>query len=208
MNRILFAQWQRLILPPDGVPIRAGEQLRDGNRYPDVTGPLDWVAHQAGRKTYAVNLAYPGPDSTPWCKAALLDIDEGPASLDKARALLMVAKTGGLSCLAAWSGRKGCHVWLFFDPTPIPIVRAVLAKLRVAVPFDGDSIPGDVGRVKLPPGRHQVAKNWAFWLDPLPDYPPSLENASVGFLDAQAAILAQVSPTPRAVLENYAGDRN
>jgi len=41
MNTNLQTQWQRLILPPDGVPILAGEQLCEGNRYPDVTGPLD-----------------------------------------------------------------------------------------------------------------------------------------------------------------------
>ena len=206
MNTNLQTQWQRLILPPDGVPILAGEQLCEGNRYPNVTGPLDWAAHQAGRKTYAVNLTYPGPDGTPWCRAALLDIDEGPVgSLDKARALLAVAKAGGLSCLAAWSGRKGCHVWLFFDPVPFVLARAVLAKLRAAVPFDGEAIPGDAGRVKLPPGRHQVVQKWAFWLDPLPSTPPDLENAPTGFLGAQEAILAGVTPTPRAGLERYAG---
>ena len=129
-NIDLLIQWQRLILPPDS--IRAGEQLPTDNRYPDVTSPLDWFAHQTGRKTYAVNLAYHGPDGALWCKAALLDIDEGPTSLDKARALLAIGKAQGLSSLAAWSGGKGCHVWLFFDPCPVALVRAVLAKLRTA----------------------------------------------------------------------------
>ena len=54
MNPALLTQWQRLIFPPDGLPVRAGEQLKTGNRYPDVQGGPDWAAHQAGRRTYAV----------------------------------------------------------------------------------------------------------------------------------------------------------
>lgn len=36
MNAPLLAQWQRLIFPPEPLPVRAGEQLPTGNRYPDV----------------------------------------------------------------------------------------------------------------------------------------------------------------------------
>lgn len=61
MNPALLAQWQRLLFPPDGLPVRAGEQLRSGNRYPDVKGCPDWAAHAAGRRTFAVNPVYPGP---------------------------------------------------------------------------------------------------------------------------------------------------
>ena len=44
MNPALLTQWQRLIFPPAGVPVRAGEQLKTGNRYPDVQGVPDWAA--------------------------------------------------------------------------------------------------------------------------------------------------------------------
>lgn len=35
-ERPLLAQWQRLVFPPAPIPVRAGEQLKKGNRYPDA----------------------------------------------------------------------------------------------------------------------------------------------------------------------------
>lgn len=210
MNPALLAQWQRLIFPPAPHSVRAGEQLRSGNHYPDVRGVPNWAAHCAGRKTYAVNPCYPGPDGGDLCRWAVLDIDEGADSLGKARAALAVAHAAGLEARAAWSGGKGCHVWLFFAPSPVPLVRAVLNRLRAAVPFQGETIPGENQRAKLPPAFHQEARFWAFWFDTLPDTPPALENAPTGFLDSQAGILAGVVPTAVPVLAAYAnagGDR-
>ena len=211
MNPALLAQWQRLIFPPEPLPVRAGEQLKTGNRYPDVRGVPDWAAHMAGRKTYAANPCYPGPDGD-LCKFAVLDIDEGADSLHKARALLAVCNAAGLAARAAWSGRKGCHVWLFFEPAPAGVVRAVLARLRAAVPFRGETIPGENRRAKLPPALHQEARFWAFWFDTPPELPPALENPPAGFLDSQAGILAGVVPTAVTTLAAYAnagkpGDR-
>ena len=204
MNAPLLTQWQRLIFPPEPLPVRAGEQANTGNRYPDVDpGAIDWAAHQAGRRTYAVNPVYPGPDGD-LCKWGVLDIDEGADSLAKARALLAVANAAGLAARAAWSGGKGCHLWLFCEPTPAPLVKAVLERLAAAVPFQGERIPGNGPRAKLPPAFHQERRFWAFWFDTLPDTPPALENAPTGFLDAQAAILAAVVPTPVAKLAAYA----
>lgn len=199
----LLTEWKRLILPPEGIPVRAGEQLKTGNAYPNADR-IDWGAHLRGQRTYAVNLAWTDPQGGALCKAAVLDIDEGPESLTKAAALLAVAKAGGLSCLPAWSGSKGCHVWLFFDPAPVPLVRAVLDRLRAAVAYQGETIPGENARVKLAPARHQVRGLWALWLDTLPETPPELENAPTGFLEAQAAILSRVVPSPVGVLERFA----
>ncbi len=211
MNDLLLTQWQRLIFPPAGVPVRAGEQLREGNRYPDVTGAPDWQAHQDGRRTYAVNPVYPGPDGdSDLCQWAVLDIDEGADSLPKARALLALCSVAGLSARAAWSGGKGCHVWLFFDPAPVGVVRAVLKRLQAAVPFTGELIPGDLTRAKVPPAFHQEKRFWAFFFETLPDTAPALESLPTGFLDGQAGILAGVAPSPVAALVNYAnagGDR-
>lgn len=203
MNSTLLAQWQRLIFPPEPLPVRVGEQLKTGNRYPDAKGAPDWTAHQDGRRTYAVNPVYPGPDGDR-CKFAVLDIDEGADSLPKARALLAVCKVAGLAALAAWSGGKGCHVWLFFDPAPVALARAVLNRLRAAVPFQGELIPGENLRAKLPPAFHQERRFWAFFLETLPEVPPALKNAPTGFLDGQAAILAGVVPTAVPVLAAYA----
>lgn len=209
MNAPLLAQWQRLIFPPAPAPVRAGEQMKTGNRYPDADNP-DWAAHQAGRRTYAINPAYPGASGFDLARWAVLDIDEGANSLDKARALLGVCKAAGLSARAAWSGGKGCHIWLFFDPAPVVLVRAVLQRLKAAVPFQGETIPGENLRAKLPPAFHQEKRFWAFFFETLPDTAPALEKLPTGFLDAQAAILAGVTPTAVPVLSAYAnagGDR-
>lgn len=203
MNAPLLAQWQRLIFPPDPHPVKAGEQLRTGNRYPDAGKP-DWAAHQAGRRTYAVNPAYPGPEGFDVARWAVLDIDEGADSLAKAKALLALTQVAGLEARAAWSGGKGCHVWLFFEPAPVALVRAVLKRLHAAVPFQGETIPGENHRAKLPPAFHQERRFWAFFFDTLPDTAPALKNAPTGFLDAQTAILASVAPTAVPVLVAYA----
>ena len=203
MNAPLLTQWQRLIFPP--APIQAGEQLREGNEYPNVIGSPDWQAHQDGRRTYAVNPVYPGPDGeSGLCQWAVLDIDEGADSLPKARALLALCEVAGLSARAAWSGGKGCHVWLFFEPAPAGLARAVLKRLKAAVPFTGELIPGDLVRAKVPPAFHQVKRFWAFFFETLPNTAPALEKPPTGFLEAQAAILAGVVPTAVPVLANYA----
>lgn len=211
MNPGLLTQWQRLIFPPAGVPVRAGEQLREGNRYPDVQGGPDWAAHQSGRRTYAVNPVYPGPDGeSRLCQWAVLDIDEGADSLPKARALLALCEVAGLSARAAWSGGKGCHVWLFFEPASVSLATAVLKRLQAAVPFTGEIIPGDLTRAKVPPAYHQEKRFWAFFFETLPDTAPALEKPPTGFLEAQAGILAGVVPTAVPVLVAYAnagGDR-
>ena len=203
MNPALFAQWQRLLFPPEPLPVKAGEQLREGNRYPDTDNP-DWQAHQAGTRTYAVNPVYPGPDGFDVCRWAVLDIDEGGDSLPKARALLAICQAARLAALPAWSGSKGCHIWLFFEPAPVHLVRAVLKRLQAAVPFQGELIPGDLVRAKLPPALHQVARKWAFFFDTLPSTPPALEKPPTGFLDGQAGILAGVTPTAVPTLAAYA----
>jgi len=210
MNAPLLTQWQRLIFPPAPIPIKAGEQLREGNRYPDCSAP-DWQAHQDGRRTYAVNPVYPGPDGeSALCQWAVLDIDEGADSLPKARALLALCQVAGLSARAAWSGGKGCHVWLFFEPASVSLIRAVLKRLKAAVPFTGELIPGDLVRAKVPPAFHQEKRFWAFWFETLPDTVPALEKLPTGFLDTQAGILAAVVPSAVPVLSAYAnagGDR-
>ena len=175
MNDPLLTQWQRLIFPPAPIPIQAGEQLREGNRYPDCSAP-DWQAHQDGRRTYAVNPVYPGPDGeSGLCQWAVLDIDEGADSLPKARALLALCEVAGLSARAAWSGGKGCHVWLFFEPVSVSLATAVLKRLKAAVPFTGEIIPGDLTRAKVPPALHQEKRFWAFFFETLPDPPRRLK---------------------------------
>ncbi len=105
----ILEESQRLIFPPDACDLRGGEQLADGNRYPDVDH-LDLDAHLEGR-TYAVNLAW-SADGKSYAKAGVLDIDEGTESIPTAKALYDVARANGLraalpGCLP---GRRRCHL--------------------------------------------------------------------------------------------------
>ena len=94
----------------------------------------------------------------------MLDVDEGPEkSPAVALALLQVARANGLTAALAWSGRKGCHVWIFSDPVARDTMRAVLKRLKDAVPHTGEIIPLEVQRVKLAPALHQEAGTWSYW---------------------------------------------
>lgn len=199
----LLAEWRRLILPPDGLPLTGGEQLAEGNHYPNASA-IDLEAHLAGRRTYALDLTYTlgGQRLT---KAGVLDIDEGDAGQSKADLLRRLAEAHGLTAALAGSGRKGCHVWLFSEPIPEDIMRAALRKLKQAVPHQGELAPLDVQRVKLPPAWHRVGLAWAAFYRPGEPPPRPLEqNPSAAFLDAQAAILAELEPTSANVLAAFA----
>lgn len=195
----LLAEWRRLILPPAGLPLTGGEQLDDGNRYPTAT-TVDLEAHMAGRRTYAVDLAYSG-----LTRCGVLDIDEGEASPAKADLLRQLAEAQGITAAMAWSGRKGCHVWLFSEPVEVATMRAALKRLKQAVPHQGELVPLDVQRVKLPPAWHREGRAWAAFYRP-GEAIPRLTNQTpaAGFLDAQAALLAELQHTPANVLAAYA----
>ncbi len=197
----ILEHWQRLIFPPDAGDLRGGEQLADGNRYPDVDH-LDLDAHLEGRKTYAVNLAW-SADGKSYAKAGVLDIDEGAESIPKAKALYDVARANGLRAALEWSGRKGCHVWVFSEPVPLEVMRAALKRLRATVPHQGEAVPLDAQRVKLAPGHHREGKGWQFFYAP-GDTPEPMAAPPAGFLEGQADLLADVEPTPANVLYRYA----
>ena len=199
----LLAEWRRLILPPDGLPLTGGEQLDHGNHYPNAP-TVDLEVHLAGHPTYAVDLAYT-LDGQRWTKCGVLDIDEGEASPDKADLLRRLAEAQGLTVALAWSGRRGCHVWLFSEPVEVATMRAALKKLKQVVPHQGELAPLDVPRVKLPPAWHRVGRAWAAFYrpgDPIPRLTD--QTPPTGFLDGQAAILGEMRPTPANVLAAFA----
>lgn len=199
----LLAEWRRLILPPAGLPLTGGEQQDYDNRYPDAA-IVDLEAHLAGHRTYAVDLAYP-LDGQRWTKCGVLDIDEGVDSPAKADLLRQQAEAQGITAALAFSGRKGCHVWLFSEPVPVETIRAVLKKLKAAVPHRGELAPLDVQRVKLPPAWHRVGLAWAAFYRPGEPPPRLLEQKPTAeFLDGQAALLAELQPTPANVLAAFA----
>ena len=198
----ILAQWQRLVLPPAPALVRCGEQLPSGNHYPNADR-FDVEAHLAGRSTYAVDLAYTDPDTGALVtKAGVLDVDEGPENSPAvALALLQVARANGLTAALDWSGRKGCHVWVFSEPVALETMRAVLKRLKDAVPHKGEIIPLDVQRVKLAPALHQEAGTWSYWYPA--DTTPTL-RADPPDLAEQAALLAPLVPTPARIMEAYA----
>ena len=199
----LLAEWRRLILPPAGLPLTGGEQLDHGNHYPNAP-TVDLEAHLAGHQTYAVDLAYT-LDGQRWTKCGVLDIDEGEASPTKADLLRQLAEAQGITAALAWSGRKGCHVWLFSEPVEVATMCVALKKLKLAVPHKGELAPLDVQRVKLPPAWHRVGRAWAAFYRPGDTIPRLTDQTPpTGFLDRQAAILGELRPTPANVLAAYA----
>ena len=201
----LIEEWQRLIFPPAGTPLQGGEQLSKGNQYADAA-KINLEYHLAAKKTYAVDLAWHDPEfSILLTRAGVLDIDESAASLDKAEDLARLAKAEGLTAALAWSGGRGCHVWIFSEPVRVNVMVAALKRFKEAVPFDGEYAPGDRVRIKLTPGWHREAKAWSFFF-PLGELPKPInkKKPAQDFLDGQAEFLAALSPTPADQLFHFA----
>jgi hypothetical protein len=166
----LLTQWQRLIFPPAGVPVRAGEQLREGNRYPDCSNP-DWQAHQDGCRTYAVNPVYPGPDDSDLCKWAFWILTKARTAYPKRgrcwRCVTLPRYRRGRHGLGARVAMCGCSLnrprFHWFDRC----TQAVAGGGSV----QGETIPGENQRRETPPGIPSEKRLWAFFFDTLPDTP-------------------------------------
>ena len=120
-------------------------------------------AHLKGERTIGL---YGGSDST--TKWLCIDIDD----LEEAavREVQNHARRFGIPYLTEFSGKKGYHLWVFFDkPYPNKIARA----LSQAFGFNHEVFPkqdylrtGKLGNlVKAPLGVHQVTGNWCLFLD-------------------------------------------
>jgi hypothetical protein len=83
-----------------------------------------------------------------------------------------------------------------------PGIAAVLAKLCAADPFT--EFHGVTEWVDLLPNLNNIT-GWNYWFETLTNTHPDRTNVPEGFLETQAGILAGVTPTPRAILEAYAG---
>ena len=121
------------------------------------------LAHLRGEMTIGL---YGSPDST--TKWLCIDIDD----LDEAavREVQNHVRRFGIPYLTEFSGKKGYHLWVFFDkPYPNKIARA----LSQAFAFKHEVFPkqdylraGKLGNlVKAPLGVHQVTGNWCLFLD-------------------------------------------
>jgi len=153
---------QRFVQRRDCYPL----QLKAGGGYTVMREELtDGVirAHLKGERTIGL---YGGSDST--TKWLCIDIDD----LEEAavREVQNHARRFGIPYLTEFSGKKGYHLWVFFDrPYPNKIARA----LSQAFGFNHEVFPkqdylrsGRLGNlVKAPLGVHQVTGNWCLFLD-------------------------------------------
>jgi hypothetical protein len=121
------------------------------------------LSHLKGTKTIGL---YGSPDSmTKWL---CIDIDV----LDEVavREVQNHLRRFNIPYLTEFSGKKGYHIWVFFDK---PFPNHVARTLANAIAFDNEVFPkqdrvgkGKLGNlVKAPLGKHQVTGNWCLFLD-------------------------------------------
>jgi hypothetical protein len=154
---------QRFVQRDDCFPL----QLRDvGGGYTVIRQKLTddvLLAHLKGEKTIGL---YGSPEST--TKWLCIDIDD----LEElaVREVQNHVRRFRIPFLTEFSGKKGYHIWVFFDkPYPNRIARA----LSQAFAFNHEVFPkqdvlrlGRLGNlVKAPLGVHQVTGNWCLFLD-------------------------------------------
>jgi len=75
-----------------------------------------------------------------------------------------------ISYLTEFSGKKGYHIWVFFDrPYPNKIARALASAFSFdheVFPKQNNIAPSKLGNlVKAPLGKHQVSGKWCLFLD-------------------------------------------
>ena len=155
--------------------------------YYPVRRPLevkDVVEHFAGRKTIGIYVMR--SDDT--VKFAAIDVDIAKNASEDEEILLSSCKVvaqevyklvtaEGLKAYVEFSGKKGYHIWIFFDaPVPAYKIRYVLKKivekinvpdnLKVEVFPKQDKLNGGLGNlIKAPLGKHVRTGKWCVFLD-------------------------------------------
>lgn len=155
--------------------------------YYPVRRPLevkDVMEHFAGKKTIGIYVMR--SDDT--VKFAALDVDVAKSASEDEDVLLNLCKnlaqevyriisSENLKAYAEFSGKKGYHIWIFFD-TPVSAykIRYVLRKIvdKVSIP-EGlkveifpkqDKLNGGLGNlIKAPLGKHVKTGKWCVFLD-------------------------------------------
>jgi len=121
------------------------------------------LSHLKGQQTIGL---YGSVDST--TKWLCIDVDD--LNTTAIREIQNHARRLKIPYLTELSGKKGYHLWIFFNkPYPNRIARA----LATAFAFDHEVFPkqdrisdnGLGNLVKAPLGRHQITGNWAIFLD-------------------------------------------
>jgi hypothetical protein len=163
VEKIVSLFRQRFVQRDDCYPVQYGN---NGGGYTVVKAKLTddvILSHLRGGKTIGL---YCSPDSmTKWLCIDIDDLDEVAV-----REVQNHLRRFDIPHLTEFSGKKGYHIWVFFDkPYPNHIVRA----LANAFAFDHEVFPkqdhigeGKLGNlVKAPLGKHQATGNWCLFLD-------------------------------------------
>jgi len=192
---------KRFVLREDCYPVQLGG---DAGGYTVIREPLtDTVIaeHLQGARTIGL---YCSPDST--TKWLCIDID----TLDQAelRKVQNSVRQLEIPFLTEFSGKKGYHIWIFFDkPYPNRIARALGQKIGPSheiFPKQDHIEPSKLGNlVKAPLGIHQVTGNWCHFLDGhlKPEKDQFAALAEVKTIDP-AQVLQQLLPKIWARIQN------
>lgn len=97
-----------------------------------------------------------------------IDVDEIEES--SIREVQNHARRFGIPYLTEFSGKKGYHLWIFFDkPYPNRIIRALASEFAFGhevFPKQDYILPNGLGSlVKAPLGKHQLSGNWCLFVD-------------------------------------------
>lgn len=196
----LTHEYGRLFFPEEDQIPTAGLQTSAG-AYPNAT-TVSLVDHFRGSRTYAFDIQMSSENDTQWCKFGVLDIDDLENAVEHARNLIAKAAEWGITLILAFSGGKGIHCYLFVNRlVPKPAMVTVLKALRKAVPFNGDLIPGDNYRVKLPPCFHQKAQRVSYFLGDgeMPEFMESVDQLKA-ILPDQLEIMKSIQPLDADIL--------
>jgi len=106
--------------------------------------------------------------STSLSKWLCIDVDE----LEEApiREVQNHARRFGIPYLTEFSGKKGYHLWVFFDKAyPNKVIRALASEFAFGhevFPKQDYILPNGLGSlVKAPLGKHQMSSNWCLFVD-------------------------------------------
>lgn len=153
---------KRFVQREDCYPI----QLGDLGGYTVIREPLtDAVIAEHLQGATTIGLYSSSNGTTKWL---CIDID----TLNKAELSKVQQRVSrlGIPFLTEFSGRKGYHIWIFFDkPYPNRIARALsqeISSRHEIFPKQDHIETGKLGNlVKAPLGKHQVTGYWCHFLD-------------------------------------------
>ncbi|WP_448377290.1 CRISPR-associated primase-polymerase type A1 [Fervidobacterium sp.] len=155
--------------------------------YYPVRRPLsvkDVIEHFSGKKTLGIYVLR--SDDTVKFAAVDVDVKKGISEDDEvvlnscknvAKEVYKKILSENLNAYIEYSGKKGYHIWLFFDmPVAAYKVRYVLRKIveKIDVPEDihlevfpkQDKLNGGLGNlIKVPLGKHAKTGKWCVFLD-------------------------------------------